>query len=101
MADQWNFFADQRIGIALSTEYQSNTKSERSRLCWVGAMSIGERNRAERRLAAILAADVPGYSRLIGADEEGDTFGDRAMSPPGAKRWPSRAAFVYRRLEAL
>ena len=27
--------------------------------------------RARRRLAAILAADVVGYSRLIGADEEG------------------------------
>ena len=27
-------------------------------------------NRVERRLAAILAADVAGYSRLIGADEE-------------------------------
>jgi adenylate cyclase len=27
--------------------------------------------RAERRLAAILAADVAGYSRLVGADEEG------------------------------
>jgi adenylate cyclase len=26
--------------------------------------------RVERRLAAILAADVAGYSRLIGADEE-------------------------------
>src|SRR5690349_17025513 len=25
----------------------------------------------ERRLAAILAADIAGYSRLIGADEEG------------------------------
>ena len=30
--------------------------------------------RVERRLAAILAADVAGYSRLIEADEEG-TFG--------------------------
>ena len=29
------------------------------------------RERVERRLAAILAADVAGYSRLIGADEEG------------------------------
>src|SRR5437762_6461328 len=29
------------------------------------------RGRAERRLVAILAADVAGYSRLIGADEEG------------------------------
>jgi TolB-like protein/class 3 adenylate cyclase len=28
-------------------------------------------NRTERRLAAILAADVVGYSRLIGADEDG------------------------------
>ena len=27
--------------------------------------------RAERRLAAILAADVAGYSRLMGADKEG------------------------------
>ena len=27
--------------------------------------------RAERRLAAILAADVAGYSRLMGVDEEG------------------------------
>src|SRR5580700_10635416 len=34
-------------------------------------MKTGEKNRAERRLAAILAADVAGYSRLIGADEEG------------------------------
>ena len=30
-----------------------------------------------RRLAAILAADVAGYSRLMGADEEG-TFAIRA-----------------------
>ena len=28
-------------------------------------------DRAERRLAAVLAADVAGYSRLMGADEEG------------------------------
>src|SRR5579863_7442594 len=34
-------------------------------------MNTGERNRTERRLAAVLAADVAGYSRLIGADEEG------------------------------
>jgi adenylate cyclase len=27
--------------------------------------------RVERRLAAILAADVAGYSRLMGIDEEG------------------------------
>ena len=30
-----------------------------------------ERERVRRRLAAILATDVAGYSRLVGADEEG------------------------------
>jgi class 3 adenylate cyclase len=35
----------------------------------MGNAMAGER--VERRLAAILAADVAGYSRLIGADEEG------------------------------
>lgn len=34
-------------------------------------MNTGGRARTERRLAAILAADVTGYSRMIGADEEG------------------------------
>jgi TolB-like protein/class 3 adenylate cyclase len=34
-------------------------------------MDAGGRNQAERRLSAILAADVAGYSRLLGADEEG------------------------------
>src|SRR5712664_3914185 len=36
-----------------------------------GAMEPAEQARVERRLAAILAADVSGYSRLIEADEEG------------------------------
>src|SRR5215471_4175265 len=35
--------------------------------------------RVERRLAAILAADVAGYSRLIGADEEGPLSRLRAI----------------------
>src|SRR5215471_8442857 len=34
-------------------------------------MEAARSARVERRLAAILAADVAGYSRLIGADEEG------------------------------
>jgi TolB-like protein/class 3 adenylate cyclase len=34
-------------------------------------MDTDGRNRADRRLAAILAADVAGYSRLIGIDEQG------------------------------
>ena len=35
--------------------------------------------RVERRLAAILAADVAGYSRLIGADEGGTLQGLKAI----------------------
>ena len=35
-----------------------------------GASSVGISERATRRLAAILAADVAGYSRLMGEDEE-------------------------------
>src|SRR6202045_5460662 len=34
-------------------------------------MTSGRRERFERRLAAILAADAAGYSRLMGEDEEG------------------------------
>src|SRR5215468_11876486 len=34
-------------------------------------MAASEHDRIERRLAAILAADVAGYSRLTGVDEEG------------------------------
>ena len=36
----------------------------------IAAMNSG-RERVERRLAAILAADIAGYSRLMGVDEEG------------------------------
>src|SRR5216683_3146322 len=34
-------------------------------------MNTPGRDRVERRMAAILAADVVGYSRLMGVDEEG------------------------------
>src|ERR1700738_1245728 len=34
-------------------------------------MNSGQRERVDRRRAAILAADVAGYSRLMGEDEEG------------------------------
>src|ERR1700751_5361348 len=37
---------------------------------WLGSTALAT-ERVERRLAAILAADVAGYSRLMGADEEG------------------------------
>src|SRR5580693_5723167 len=35
--------------------------------------------RVERRLAAIMAVDVVGYSRLMGADEEGTLAGLKAI----------------------
>ena len=38
---------------------------------WPGGEVAAMSDRVERRLAAILAADVAGYSRLMGADEEG------------------------------
>jgi adenylate cyclase len=46
-------------------------------------MNTGGRTRVERRLAAILAADVSGYSRLIGADEEGTLNRLRSMRAKG------------------
>ena len=36
-------------------------------------------DRPQRRLAAILAADVAGYSRLVGLDEEGTVLALRAL----------------------
>jgi adenylate cyclase len=45
--------------------YRCRMRLERS------AMVISGQERVERRLAAILAADVAGYSRLTGLDEEG------------------------------
>jgi class 3 adenylate cyclase len=40
-------------------------------LALVSGRLAGSSERVERRLTAILAADVAGYSRLMGADEEG------------------------------
>src|ERR1700745_2535048 len=41
-----------------------------SAACGSGSAALAK-ERIERRLAAILAADIAGYSRLMGADEEG------------------------------
>ena len=41
----------------------------------------------ERQLAAILAADVPGYSRLMGADEIGTA---RALRAPTQSEPPAQ-----------
>ena len=50
----------------------------------------------ERRLAAIMSADVVGYSRLMGADESGtlsalkalreDVFAPQVVGPQGPRR---------------
>jgi class 3 adenylate cyclase len=42
----------------------------RQPLIATGKRALSE-ERVERRLAAILAGDIAGYSRLMGADEEG------------------------------
>ena len=39
--------------------------------------------RVERRLVAVLAADVAGYSRLMGIDEEGTLARLKALCGPG------------------
>jgi adenylate cyclase len=46
--------------------------------CAVGKLTLAT-GRVERRLAAILAADVAGYSRLMGADEEGTLAALKAL----------------------
>ena len=44
-------------------------------------MASPGQDRVERRLAAILAADVAGYSRHMGADEEGNSAQDPSACP--------------------
>ena len=45
-------------------------------------MALGH---VERRLAAILAADVAGYARLMGADEDGNARTAQEGSPRGGR----------------
>ncbi len=44
--------------------------------------------RVQRRLAAILAADVVGYSRLMAADDDGGDQDQRAAQPQAVARLP-------------
>jgi adenylate cyclase len=48
-----------------------------------------------RRLAAILAADVAGYSRLMGADEEGTLAREALRSAPDDPEVLAHAAIVF------
>ncbi|MDH3639920.1 MAG: hypothetical protein OES09_15875 [Gammaproteobacteria bacterium] len=41
----------------------------------------------ERRLTTILAADIAGFSRLVGADEEGTLAAQRAHRPNWSTRY--------------
>src|ERR1700755_3208833 len=49
-----------------------------------------EEDRVERRLAAILAADVAGYSRLMGNDEEGTLAALKTHRRDLARTWRNR-----------
>ena len=57
----------------------------------------GQQGRIERRLAAILAADIAGYSRLMGADEAGTARALREIGPPSIRSWSVTAAGSSRR----
>jgi hypothetical protein len=50
-----------------------------------GARRMAE-ERIERRLAAILAADVVGYSRLVGIDEEAPSSTPSPLVPRNSQR---------------
>jgi hypothetical protein len=50
--------------------------------------------RLERRLAAILAADVVGYSRLMASDVEGTLGGSRPFAPSYWTRCPRRELII-------
>src|ERR1700730_13729565 len=56
----------------------SSIISSAADLLWDWPCEMGE-GRVERRLAAILAVDVAGYSRLMGEDEEGTLAALRAI----------------------
>jgi hypothetical protein len=56
---------------------------------------MADRPAVQRRLAAILAADVFGYSRLMGADEEGTLAQLKAHRRQLAKRTPTTRRSVW------
>ena len=58
-------------GVDRLTEWLWKQELEAQRVETVAEQTTGSSERVERKLAAIFAADVAGYSRLMGADEEG------------------------------
>src|SRR5579862_6831027 len=67
---------DERIGVA---GFGAKSRASEPRLCQPAGLTFGAAEfssfggsvRVERKLAAILMADVVGYSRLMGVDEAG------------------------------
>ena len=79
-------------------------------LCWRGSCSlvrvarvrgllpmVQEQERIVRRLAAILAVDVAGYSRLMGLDEIGTT---RTLARRGSKSFKANCNWRVNRASA-
>ena len=67
MADQFQLFI---LALAVRTCCSGTQMRRQSRLSAPDFQVMSDQ-RTQRRLAAILAADVVGYSRLVGVDEEG------------------------------
>ena len=59
-------------------------------LCWVDRETCAASEPVERKLAAILAADVAGYSRLAGADAKRTLARLRALIDPAIAAHHSR-----------
>jgi hypothetical protein len=77
--DAWDFYLR-----ALTSRHKYTDESLREAIGWLSMT-------ATRRLAAVLAADVAGYSRLMGSDEEGTRAEDAtALGLRGRSRKISR-----------
>ncbi len=61
-------------------------------------MSSGRQERVERRLAAVMAVDVAGYSRLMGEDEEGTHAAFKAVRRELADPKIRRASRPHRQI---
>ncbi len=71
-------------------QYEPRRRSDLShagRRAHLGGNSLLAEERVQRRLAAILAADVVGYIRLMGADEAGTLEGHPLGTMPSSTHW--------------
>src|SRR5207248_10489679 len=72
-----------RIGglVGVTSTWPSENWKDKLSPAYAGRAVLGT-ERVERRLTAILAADVAGYSRLMGADEESTLAQSRSYRSP-------------------